>query len=700
MPTYGKPTEHPTNFPTQRPTNPGAVVKADKYRNRMVGFQSDWGPAHPGSMTYDFTRNSIYLTGTSFAPVVHKDEEVDFMRSTCFVGELPIADIEEWRADPIPKPVRATSNFVVPDHFEKTETMGCHAIYYDEGADSSLYVGTVTDPEATERKGIIDAGMNIYDRTRFNPEWKLSKIPFGLQNPTKFDAINKTPVRWPVVMTSAKDNGDDIIAVLTVGSDDNLLTEEYIENGDANNKKNSKNSLQPPLINGSPNKYDVPKRGSNYFMSYQKYKIDGSGFEFKSGEDLLPGSETGEIVPTGIGNLSPAAEDFVFVGTTKGPPPKRFGMPAPLTVNQQPRNDDYDGFATGIHFPMTRPSFINERNIRFRSIESNPYLDDYAHGLCLPPPGPDGTIKSYYVIGSSFGTMPPGNDQTEITTNILSGLNELEDGNKVNRLSAWISKIDTRRKGDRSIVWTTQLFATVDNISLEGGMTEAFGCHVIDQDKSKIYLAGTVYNGGTMDSAQRSGGGDDVWVAQLNSDDGSLRWIRQIGSSGDDRLARTNGIEVDVNGHAIVFGETNGELYRNRGGEKIRTDDGTSADVFITTLDFDSGMSESTVESDRLFNRKRNALIGAGVGVLVALLCVCLGMIAKWRRAKRYAAKNTDGVLSEGRRPVFSDNGIGQNYSDDAESNIAPGSPSRPRPPAEAFQDADKAFEEPDVKIV
>jgi len=700
--------------PIQTP-NPEITIKTDRIPNKFVGFQSNWGSAYPGSMIYDFTRNSVYLTGTTFAENKLPDtKESEFKRSNCFLGELPMADVKDFRLDAEPKKRSSVDNFVIPDDMDVREMMGCNFVYYDgeSETDDVLYVMGVTESDSSSRRGIILPFLNTYDRTRTRPNWEPSHSVPKWFNYEKQKKGKITPVKWPIAMTTGTmgTNGNGVppdtqmIAFVTVGSEDDLLTEEYIENGDANNAENSKYSLQPPGLDpNNPSKYAVPKRGSNYFMSVIQYTYKPkSGLQFIHASDYSTRSKGGDVFPTDIANIWPGHREFVISGYMKGTPPTPFLMKPGEDSEGNTRLDDYDGFVAAHNFPQGRPSFEKDKDIRFSSIEMDPPLDDYVHGICLAPVNEDtGKVISYYVFGSTWGTMPPGADQTEITTNILSGASAANtDGDKIRRLSAWVSKIDTRFKNRRQVVWTTQLYATNDNLTLEGAMTEAFGCSVVDSEKDKMYVAGTVYGGGVMDSSEKSAGSDDVWVAQLNSDDGSLRWIRQIGSSGDDRLARTNGIEVDVNGHAIVFGETNGELYRNRGGEKIRTDDGTSADVFITTLDFDSGMSESTVESDRLFNRKRNALIGAGVGVLVALLCVCLGMIAKWRRAKRYAAKNTDGVLSEGRRPVFSDNGIGQNYSDDAESNIAPGSPSRPRPPAEAFQDADKAFEEPDVKIV
>jgi hypothetical protein len=60
---------------------------------------------------------------------------------------------------------------------------------------------------------------------------------------------------------------------------------------------------------------------------------------------------------------------------------------------------------------------------------------------------------------------------------------------------------------------------------------------------------------------QTSAGSDDIIVAMLNTNDGSTRWLHQVGSNGDDRVARGGGIVADLNGNAVVFGDTTGSFY-------------------------------------------------------------------------------------------------------------------------------------------
>merc|ERR1712107_834237 len=86
-------------------------------------------------------------------------------------------------------------------------------------------------------------------------------------------------------------------------------------------------------------------------------------------------------------------------------------------------------------------------------------------------------------------------------------------------------------------------------------------------------------------------GNDDVWVTQLNTEDGSLKWIKQIGSSGNYRISRTNGVTADLDGDCIIYGETDGELYRSKKDDI----DPSHTDIFLVKLDKADGTYVSTL---------------------------------------------------------------------------------------------------------
>ena len=81
-------------------------------------------------------------------------------------------------------------------------------------------------------------------------------------------------------------------------------------------------------------------------------------------------------------------------------------------------------------------------------------------------------------------------------------------------------------------------------------------------------------------------------MAQLMTTDGTVKWMRQIGSSGDDRVARGGGVIADANGNAVVFGDTNGSLFRDRDEEEYKD---AFSDVFSMVLRKEDGLSQDPV---------------------------------------------------------------------------------------------------------
>lgn len=82
--------------------------------------------------------------------------------------------------------------------------------------------------------------------------------------------------------------------------------------------------------------------------------------------------------------------------------------------------------------------------------------------------------------------------------------------------------------------------------------------------QGEVYTAG--YTNGAFGA--ESAGGQDVFVAKHGAD-GSLRWVRQLGSPGNDRALA---VTADVSGNVYVAGYTWGSLapgFSNRGGTDI-----------------------------------------------------------------------------------------------------------------------------------
>lgn len=140
-----------------------------------------------------------------------------------------------------------------------------------------------------------------------------------------------------------------------------------------------------------------------------------------------------------------------------------------------------------------------------------------------------------------------------------------------------------------------------------------------------------------IENQPKSFGGDDVWVARLDSSTGDIDWLRHIGTSGKENLARNSGILADMDGNPVVYGDTTGELFRikERLGHGIigGSFEFGESDLFVVTLDKNDGSFAQTAEV-----LKTEAW--AVVLVLTLLLCCCGFCCCRVRRNRRGRAGN------------------------------------------------------------
>jgi hypothetical protein len=221
--------------------------------------------------------------------------------------------------------------------------------------------------------------------------------------------------------------------------------------------------------------------------------------------------------------------------------------------------DDEDGYLTLLDPATGELLQGRENNERYGTEE-----DDVVSGICDDPNDPN----SIYIVGATKGDNDGiQDDELDITPGSSQG---------------FISKINLTTLHER---WTVQWGAHLaDSVT----SNYALGCHV---EAGVVYVAGVVGNSAGMVQGQdilQSHGGDDIWVAQLVGHDGTVNWIKQVGTPGDDHLARGGGITSDKRGNAIVFGDTTGALYRER-------DTNSISDLFVMTLDHEDGHYAMTV---------------------------------------------------------------------------------------------------------
>jgi hypothetical protein len=174
-------------------------------------------------------------------------------------------------------------------------------------------------------------------------------------------------------------------------------------------------------------------------------------------------------------------------------------------------------------------------------IQSATDENEYLHGLCMAPNDED----FIYATGSSTGRVGKPSQTSESTR-------------------AFLMKI---RVSDLQPVWTIDLHAR-PLFGASSAPVVGLAC-AVTSDGSSIYFAGNVHGGGYihMSDRGRSAGGSDIFLAKVKADSG-IEFVRQIGSPGNDELAPHGGLVVTADNDAVIFGQTDGDLYRSRGDEE------------------------------------------------------------------------------------------------------------------------------------
>lgn len=173
--------------------------------------------------------------------------------------------------------------------------------------------------------------------------------------------------------------------------------------------------------------------------------------------------------------------------------------------------------------------------------------------------------------------------------------------------------------------WTRQLGGTLGRDAI------SYGCAVSPGD-DVVYMAGTIADGDKIKlktEATSSAGGDDIFVANYDSSNGKALFVKQVGSSENDWLARGNGIVCDDDGNAILLGNTRGSMMRFRAKETLQASGSEASDIFVMSVEKGTGamktVSEITGKNDDPFINDNSDLGGMditaiSVGAFVAFL--------------------------------------------------------------------------------
>jgi len=149
-----------------------------------------------------------------------------------------------------------------------------------------------------------------------------------------------------------------------------------------------------------------------------------------------------------------------------------------------------------------------------------------------------------------------------------------------------------------NVIWTRTLAAETDGT--HPGSVHGMSC-AVTPDGSHVYLAGTVkdgaailtQNGSTTTTAIRSSGHDDLFVAQYKANDGAVRFVKQLGTQHNDRLAAGQGVVCDKFGDAILLGNTQGSFLNPA--DKTNT---FVNDVIVISIDRTNGDHVDLTQND------------------------------------------------------------------------------------------------------
>jgi hypothetical protein len=519
---------------------------------RGPGFQSNMGPSYAGGMVYDFDRHSVYLTGSSYGHEGH-EHDPDFYKAHCFLTHLQLVRYESKHL------TRASEE-------DEDLVQSCNTIA-QSGNHLFLAGMQVNDPKKS-----LYSILSHLERSSDQPDWAPVSDSW-LQEDT-------IPIGYPVSVLTDERPGEEeqSVFVLTLQSSEAQLNTEYATHY---------NPEAPNLTPGGHVKY-----GEHFQVLVQNYRSSNDPSQDKfvqHWQRLLEIDQDNKLADTSFLSASAIVQlgDKLYVaGSLKG---------ILKGVSVTPIDGSADHGMDGFVIAMEAADGTSTIDDHSRIFDSRDHRDEWIHNMCVSSSSSDGDFL--YIVGSTDGDLGSSRQ------------------NGPEPVDAFVAKLDA---ATLKTVWVQQFHTSNVSSSDSKPSAVAYGCAVVPRE-GILYVAGVVENGGSIDLEERkskSHGDDDIFVARLDTLDGAVRWLRQIGTSGTENLARSQGIVADMDSNAVIYGETTGELFRSRSSFGQGSDP-NSPDIFVVTLDKATGYTQ-TVESVK-FDMLMATLIGT------AILCLCLG---------------------------------------------------------------------------
>ncbi|KAL3921966.1 MAG: hypothetical protein SGILL_002463 [Bacillariaceae sp.] len=485
----------------------------------VTAVQTNFGDASfAGGMAYDPTLEVVYVTG-QVGP------------SSCFVGVLKHTATSSSSSG-------STLQFLSKQVFSESAVCQTLALRKDQG-------GTPLLLSVAEEGGLL---------TDTRPSGSQKAVQYGAMTELQFSAEGTTSqfatersvllhqdiVQIPRSIVVDPRLGNRVF-VASMTSAANKVRDDF----DTNQKDG-----MPNLTPGGDLKY-----GSNFAMTIEMLRLasskddtnddDGGVTEARS-QWKKPFAVTGDSTRTGVlvNQLIFHGEDqLIVVGSTRG---------SGYAFGQAP-----DEVMAGFIAKLDPDSGSLGMSERYHVERDGKNMPTQIEAVCQDESDPE----SLYVVGSYIDTTAgSANNNATTSQTPTSGAN---------------SRIPIVTKFSASnfhAVWVKTFPATTSAYALACGVSQNTA------GGSALYVAGVVEAGGEIMGQTTTHLQDDVFVMQLITTDGSALWMKQVGTSGNDRLAHGgSGLVVLEDGGVLLMGDTTGNLYS--------TSSSQSSEVFIVRVD-------------------------------------------------------------------------------------------------------------------
>lgn len=533
------------------------VESTEAVPRHICGIQSrdaDMDSSYAASMVYNSKSHRVYVTGVThgryFDPSAMATTANDDDTSDCFVGilQLPMRNED---VDPIwlrrvkigePQVSEACSDiYTVERETTRDIYLTGHSIG-SPGILSSVYPG-LFDGNATDAPTVY--GM-LLDLT-WSADLKGGRLLYA-------DAV-----QYPVAISADSNMADLFVASSTSAfADVDPAYEAW---------RNLQNASQ--IDSTTAGGYLPPAFGQNFAASIQKVSTVGEQgvtesdslhetlttvWEQQFGREAFTDGFSVQISSL----LYLSEEMLVVAGSTKGADPFLGGTNTDLSL---------DGILTVLD-PRTGAL------IRSKRTQSPNSSIDRILSMCRAP---NTNSSEIFVVGMTENSL--NSEGTDTASPMMPG-----------SYQAFIQKVDV---ASLEVMWTYQLGALLTE--REEGFDEflpslhGLAC-AVTPDGEKVYMAGTAKDGASISldgttAATLSSGKDDMFVVQLDASDGSLFWVKQIGTSENDSLANGKSLACDKDGHAILLGNTRGSFFQKKQSERV----GIANDIILIMVDRATG---------------------------------------------------------------------------------------------------------------